>query len=287
MQIDGKTTLCGLFGYPVAHSFSPAMHNAAFQALELNWIYLPLEVKPEQLGQAVDGLRAFNMAGVNVTVPHKEAVIPYLDKLDQGAAAIGAVNVIVNYEGKLTGYNTDGAGFTRALKEETGFNPLHKKVVILGAGGAARAVAVQLTLEGAKEIVLVNRTVPRAQALAQTVERMGTPGRVLTWQEPQLAEAMSGADLVVQSTSIGMHPAVDYCPPVPQGVFRPGQLVCDLVYNPMETKFLSAAAKAGATTVSGLGMLLYQGVLAFELWTGLDAPVEEMKKALYRQIGGK
>ena len=285
-MLDGKTTLCGLFGYPVEHSFSPAMHNAAFKALGLNWAYLPFKVEPRYLSQAVDGVRALNLAGVNVTVPHKEAVIPYLDELSPGAKAAGAVNVIVNNEGKLTGHNTDGAGFTRSIKEETGFTPQHRRVVILGAGGAAKAVVVQLAMEGAAKITLVNRTPSRAEQLAQTVTEMGCAAGVATWDSPDLRAVVAGADLVVQATNMGMYPDIEQCPPVPPGSFRPGQVVCDLVYNPVETKFLQMAVGAGAVGVNGLGMLLYQGVLAFELWTGKTAPVDVMKKSLYSRMGG-
>ncbi|MBM7854056.1 shikimate dehydrogenase [Desulfohalotomaculum tongense] len=288
MQIDGRTTLCGLFGYPVEHSFSPAMHNAAFRALNLNWAYVPFRVEPGHLPRAVEAVRCLNLAGVNVTVPHKEAVLPYLDELTPAAKTIGAVNVILNNNGKLTGYNTDGRGFTRALREEAGFIPKAKKAVILGAGGAAKAVAVQLALEGAAEIVIINRTVNRGEGLAQTLAQMGAVSRVLTWeQRDQAADAAAAADLVVQATNVGMYPETNQCLPIPEEVFNSHQVVCDLIYNPVETKFLKLAGARGVTVVSGLGMLLYQGVLAFELWTKTAAPVEVMKRALNNQLGGR
>lgn len=284
LLIDGKTTTCGLFGYPVVHSFSPPMHNAAFQKLNLNWVYVPFAVEPQHLPQAVLAVRALKLAGVNLTVPHKETVLPLLDELSPAAKAIGAVNVIINEAGKLTGHNTDGAGFTRAIKTETSFTAQGKRIIILGAGGAARAVAVQLSLEGAIEIVLVNRTVNRAEKLAQTLRGLGVMVRVLTWEQPEvLAETMLKADLIVQATSTGMHPNIDACLPLPLGCFQAGQIVCDLVYNPVQTKFLRTAQTAGATTVSGLGMLLYQGVQAFEMWTKKTAPVDVMKQVLYKQ----
>lgn len=289
MPITADTTLCGLFGYPVAHSFSPKMHNAAFQDLNLNWVYLPFNVPPEHLKQAVAAVRALNLAGVNVTVPHKQAVLPYLDELTPAADAIGAVNVIINEKGKLIGDNTDGAGFTKALREETGFTPKGKCAVILGAGGAARAVAVQLAFEGIKEIAVVNRSLSRAENLAKTLlQRHNVKVSVLTFeQETILLEVLRGADLVVQATKVGMHPHVEQCLPIPDAALHKNQVVCDLIYNPVATKFLQLAKSAGAVTVNGLGMLLYQGVLAFELWTKTKAPVDVMREALTVQIGGR
>lgn len=288
MVIDGRTTLCGLFGCPVEHSFSPLMHNTAFQYLKLNWAYVPFKVEPHQLPRALSSIPALNLAGVNVTIPHKEAVLRYLDELTPCAASIGAVNVILNREGKLVGDNTDGRGFIKSLQEEAGLIPAGKKAVILGAGGAAKAAAVQLAVEGAEEVSIVNRTPGKAEQLARAVQNLGSKSRVLTWEQTgEAAAAINEADLVVQATSVGMYPDVNSHLPVPEDAFHSGQVVYDLIYNPLKTKFLKMAEIRGAKAVSGLGMLLYQGALAFELWTGTAAPVNIMREALQKQLKGR
>lgn len=284
-MIDGNTTICGLLGYPVAHSFSPQMHNAAFQALGMNWVYLPLAVEPLNLSIAVSAIRAFDMAGVNVTIPHKEAVIPLLDELSPAAEAIGAVNVIVHRDGKLIGHNTDGAGFVKALQQQIAFNVVDKRVVILGAGGAAKAVAVQLAMTGAKHITIVNRTLSKAEDIANRIRSVGGQAQGLIWEEPVLGQIIPEADLVVQATNVGMFPHQERCLPVQTGHFQRRQVVCDLVYNPLNTVFLQRAMQAGAQTVNGLGMLLYQGVLSFELWTDKPAPVSVMRQVLQGCVG--
>lgn len=282
--ISGKTRVCGIFGHPVEHSFSPAMHNAAFQAAGLDYVYVPLPVQPENLRAAVEAVRALGLAGVNVTIPHKEAVLPLLDELSEEAGLTGAVNTIVNRSGRLLGDNTDGRGFLRSLQEGAGFSPAGRSALLLGSGGAARAVALQLALAGAGRLRLTNRSRKRAEELAGYIEaKTRLKPEVLDWPaegETLPEEALRGADLVVQGTPLGMHPAVSEAPPLPYGSFRPGQVACDLVYNPVETQFLQRAGRAGAVTVDGLGMLLYQGALAYELWTGTTAPVEVMRKAL-------
>lgn len=308
--ITGRTKVCGIFGHPVDHSLSPPMHNAAFAALGLDYIYVPFPVSPDSLPQAVTAVRALGLAGVNVTVPHKEAVLPLLDELSEAAALTGAVNTIVNRAGRLYGDNTDGRGFLRSLAEEAGFLPAGKTALIIGAGGAARAVAVQLALSGVKGLVLTNRTGRRANELAALLaERTGIEAAVALWPDSGRAvgaeadagdgdkstgpedifrparqavtfdEAVQRSDLIVQATSLGLSRAAGP-PPLPNFLLGPEKVVCDLVYTPPDTAFLKLARKAGARTVSGLGMLLYQGVLAFELWTGAAAPVEVMREAL-------
>lgn len=291
-EINGSTKVCGIFGYPVEHTFSPSMHNAAFKSCDLNFVYLPFTVKPKELERAVSGIRAMNITGVNITVPHKEKVIPFLDEVSEDARLIGAVNVIVNRGGRLCGYNTDGAGFVRALKEETGFLPPGSKILIMGAGGAARAVAVQLACSGAALITLANRTPARARKLADMLKNAGFCSEVLAYRYdypdggPELAEAVvvNNYDLVVQTTPVGMHPKERDCPSFPFQKLRPGAIICDIIYNPPRTVFLKRAGEAGAKTCNGLGMLLYQGVLAWEMWTGYRAPVEVMRKALLERL---
>ncbi|OPY57865.1 MAG: Shikimate dehydrogenase [Pelotomaculum sp. PtaU1.Bin035] len=290
--ISGRTKVCGVFGCPIEHSFSPAMHNAAFSALDLDFVYVPFPVEPGNLPAAVEAVKSLGLAGVNVTVPHKQAVLSLLDEITGEARLIGAVNTIVNNSGRLIGDNTDGRGFLRALKEKAGFTPAAKKILILGAGGAARAVAVQSALAGARKVFLSNRSKNRAEVLADLVTmKSGVEVEVVPWpgcgEEPDLAEALYCADLVVQTTPVGMYPNEGSTIQLPYTLFRPGQVACDLVYNPVETLFLKSASQAGATVVDGLGMLLYQGVLAFELWTGASAPVDIMRKALANAVINK
>lgn len=287
--ISGKTRVCGIFGYPLEHTFSPVIHNAAFNELGLNYIYVPFPVKPGNLRVAVEAVRAFELAGVNVTIPHKEAVIPFLDELSQEAGIIGAVNTIVNREGKLRGENTDGLGFIRSLQEKTGFDPAGREALILGAGGAARAVAIQLALAGAGKLLLANRSPRRAEELAFLISlKTEVSTTVVPWPDKSgkvlPGDILNGVDLVVQTTPVGMYPNHMETVPFPFDKLKPGQIVCDLVYNPVETQFLKNAGVSGAFTVDGLGMLLHQGALAFEMWTGVAAPVEVMRKALVRTV---
>lgn len=286
--ISGRTKICGIFGCPVEHTFSPALHNAAFAATGLDYAYVPFEVAPRSLAAAVEAIRALGLAGVNVTVPHKEAVLPLLDGLTDEAASIGAVNTIINREGYLYGDNTDGKGYLKALRE-AGFAPAGRTVLFLGAGGSARAVAVQLALAGAGKLVFANRTEARAADLARFVaEKTGIRVELVTWPERAgdklPAQVLADADLVVQTTSLGMSPKVYETVPLPFASFRPGQVASDLVYNPVETLFLKKARLAGAVTVSGLGMLLHQGALAFELWTGVSAPLAVMREVLKKEL---
>jgi shikimate dehydrogenase len=290
--INGATRVCGLFGHPVEHSFSPLMHNAAFGALGLNYVYLPFAVRPENLGTAVDALRILHLAGVNVTIPHKEAVLGHLDEVSPEARLIGAVNTVVNRSGHLVGHNTDGPGFVEALSRRAGFTPGGKRVLLLGAGGAARAVAVQLALAGAELITVVNRSPGRAGKLVELLSgHTAVRAEFLFWdpgstaQSSDFVNAARLADLIVQCTPLGMYPGVDLAPEFPFAVLRPGRLVCDLVYNPVRTKFLIRAEMAGARVVDGLEMLIYQGALSFALWTGHTAPAGVMRRALEHYLG--
>ncbi|WP_338013959.1 shikimate dehydrogenase [Desulforamulus profundi] len=212
-NINGKTRVCGLFGFPVEHSFSPAMHNAAYRKLGLNWVYVPCSVRPDCLEQAVQGITALGLAGVNVTVPHKQNVIALLDELDPAARVIGAVNTIVNVDGRLVGYNTDGQGFIRSLESEANFTPRGKSALILGAGGAARAVVIALAFAGLDSLYITNRTPERADDLARDVSRAcQVEAQVLPWGQQLPEDQVSRVDLVVQTTSIGMSPWVDRAP---------------------------------------------------------------------------
>jgi shikimate dehydrogenase len=282
--VSGKTRICGLIGDPVEHSMSPAMHNAAFRELELDYIYVPFRVKSTELGQAIAGMRALNMMGLNVTVPHKVAVMQFLDKLDHLAEKIGAVNTIVNDDGALTGYNTDATGFLQALLER-GIEPKDKKVVLLGAGGAARAIAFILAERGAALLIL-NRALELnwAKDLANRISQsFGQKVKALELNGKNLTKTIGKADILVNATSVGMSPKADKTP-VPADYLRPDLIVYDIVYNPMKTRLLREAEAAGASTISGVDMLVWQGVLAFEKWTGQKAPVELMKREVVKLL---
>lgn len=282
-MIRGTTRLVGLLGWPVAHSRSPQMHNAAFAALGLDWAYVPLPVAPSDLGDAIRGLRAMGFMGANVTVPHKTAVIPYLDEVSPLAQAIGAVNTLRVVEGRWIGENTDVEGFRQALAE-VGLSARGQSILVLGAGGAARAVLAALALEGAKEIFLVNRSPERARRLiaefSEALPRIGLrlpPIHMLHPEEPP----PEGVALLINTTPVGMAPEVDASPWPPERPFPWGlQGVIDLIYDPPRTRLMALAEAAGLPAYNGLGMLLHQGALAFTLWTGREAPLEVMRAAL-------
>ncbi len=262
--------MVGIIGCPLGHSISPAMHNAAFKELDLDFEYVPLEVDPEDLGEALKGLRAMHFAGFNVTIPHKETIVPYLDEVTQLARRIGAVNTVLNQEGKLVGYNTDGPGFIDSLKEDAGFNPKGKKCVILGAGGAGRAVAVSLSQNGSELISIYDIFSEKAEKLAEYIN-----GAVVK----DLQKEIAAANLLVNASPIGMQPNIDDSP-LPENIkLHQKLLVYDLIYNPPETKLLHLAKKAQAKAISGLGMLVRQGALAFTIFCGKTAPVEIMWQA--------
>ncbi len=275
-SISGKTTICGLIGDPVEHTMSPAMHNAAFKKLGLDYVYLAFRVKATELDKAIAGMRTLNMRGLNVTIPHKVAVMKLLDKLDPMAEKIGAVNTIVNDDGILTGYNTDATGFLQPLLE-TGIELNNKNVAILGAGGTSRGISFILAERGAK-LTILNRQLERAKELASRVSQ--TSGNKVTASEltkENLSQILKKTDILVNATSVGMSPKSDETP-VPADLLRPGMLVYDIVYNPVKTRLLQEAEAAGAETISGLDMLVWQGALAFERWTGQKAPVKLMKR---------
>jgi len=268
-----------LIGWPVEHSLSPAMHNAAFKALGLDWRYELFPVPPGQLGAAVADLRAGEYGGANVTVPHKSAVMAYLEDIDDAARAIGAVNTIVVRGTRLAGYNTDGPGFLRALRE-AGLEPSGRRALVLGAGGAARAVVYALAQAGCA-VAIYNRTVARAAELARNLKSLGLGGAVSAVPGEAALRALDLApfDLLVNATPAGMWPNCDDSP-WPDGLVLPSHWsVFDLVYNPLETRLLREARQAGARAIDGLGMLVWQGALAFELWTGQAPPVGLMRAA--------
>lgn len=289
ITIDGHTQLVGLIGWPVEHSVSPAMHNAAFDALGLNWRYVPLPVAPGQVEAAVRGVRALGFRGVNVTVPHKQAVMPALDEIGPAAGALGAVNTVVagrDSTGRTTlrGDNTDAPGFLKALRRG-GFEPRGKRAVLVGAGGAGRAVAYGLLEAGADEVLVLDVAAQQAQRLVSDLDGVSSRLRSVAHSTEALVEAARAAHLLVNATPLGMWPRVG--PTIwPEGIPVPPHLtVFDLVYNPTETQLLRQTRAAGAQPISGLGMLVEQGALAFEMWTGQPAPVEVMQAACTQALG--
>jgi len=280
-MITAHTQIVGLFGWPLGHSLSPALQNAAFTAAGIDAVYLPFPVQPERLEQAVNAIRALNFTGVNVTIPHKMAVIPFLDELDISAQLVGAVNTIVHKDGRCRGYNTDAEGFIRSLLTK-GISIDDRIAVVVGAGGAARAIVAGLIAHGCKEIVIGARNELQAVHLAKTFS--GTTISGTDWRADHFTKALQGCNLLINCTPLGMNAYSDHSLPVDWSQVNTGAVVCDLVYNPPMTDFLYAAQKHGHTTISGAGMLLEQGMLAFSLWTGQSAPRAVMEKILYEEL---
>jgi shikimate dehydrogenase len=269
----------GILGWPLEHTLSPAIHNAAFRSLGLDWVYLAFPVPPEILGSAVAGLRALGAAGANVTMPHKSAVIDFLDDLSPGARAVGAVNTIESVEDLLIGHNTDVDGFREFLAGDAGFDASGKSTLVLGAGGAARAVVRALDELEVGSITVAARTQERGVALMEVGGDAQKKGGVASWKE---ASALAGdADLVVNATPLGMERE----DPIPEAQFRPGQLVVDLIYDPPATPMVARARQAGADAWGGIGMLVRQAAAAFHIWTGQDPPLETMSAAAVRGLG--
>ena len=286
LQISGTTTMLGLIGTPVAHSKSPAMYNHCFQKFGLDWAYLAFDVPAERTGEAVAAIRTLHMRGANVTMPCKNAVIPFLDELTPAARAIQAVNTIVNEDGVLVGHNTDGCGYTQNLRRN-GIEVEGKKIVLLGGGGAASAIAIQAALEGAAEIAVFNlrdafwpRVEQGLKAIAQAA-----PGCAISLRDLEdraaLKAAIDRCDILSNATRVGMAPYEDQSNITDLSWYRPDLVVTDVVYAPPETKMLREARAAGCKTCDGLGMLLCQGAEAFRLYSGLEMPVEEIRTLLY------
>ncbi|QDR80318.1 shikimate dehydrogenase [Sporomusa termitida] len=285
MIITTKTQKVGLLGWPLSHSLSPAMHNAAFAASGLDYVYLPLPTPPALLPQAVTGLAALGFSGVNVTIPHKVAIIDCLDDLDDSARLAGAVNTVVISAGRLIGYNTDAGGYIGSLLS-AGVAVKAKHAVVLGAGGAARAVVAGLVEGGIAAVGIGARDTARAAAVAGLFAGTGTPVNSSGWDSAAFAETVAKADIIVNTTPLGMYPDSASQPPLAWAHIKPTAVISDLVYNPLQTGFLAEASRRGHTVVTGEGMLLEQGALAFQLWTGVPAPLPVMRQALLAGLSG-
>lgn len=288
-MINGETKIFGVIGDPIEHSFSPAMHNAGFKELNMNYVYLPFNVKQKDLSKAIAGANGLNIKGLNVTIPHKTNVISELDELDPIAKVIGAVNTIKfnNDEGTAKGYNTDGIGAVKAINEVTSVK--NKNVVITGAGGAARAVASTIANSGINSLVIINRNFKKAKILSNSInenlKKIGVDCKISSESLDKLAIELDNADILIDTTPLGMDPNINQKPIATADMMHENLLVNDIVYTPLETTLLKEAKIANAKTISGIKMLLYQGVESFKIWTGLEAPVEIMEKSLLNSLG--
>ena len=280
MNIKGSTNIVGLIGHPVEHSFSPPMHNAAFEALDMDYAYVPFDVDPGNLESAIEGASALNIKGFNVTIPHKVEVMKYLNELDEVASLIGAVNTIDFKD--LKGYNTDGIGAIKAIEEKTSIK--NKNVVIAGAGGASRAISFYIAKYGAESLTILNRNVEKAESLAGDVLDSGLIGEVNSDSISEIGNCLAESDILIDTTPLGMHPHIDDEPIACAEAMHDDLVVFDAVYNPNETSLLKEAIKAGAKPVYGIKMLLYQGAESFRIWTGRDAPVDVMEDALKKTL---
>ena len=280
--MTGRTQVYGIIGYPVRHSASPKMQTESFKHLGIDAVYVPFEVKPEDLERAVLGIKALGIKGVNVTIPHKERVLKFLDFVEDDAVFIGAVNTIKVEEGKLLGFNTDWLGFLKSIEEE-GIKLEGLSALLIGAGGASKAVGYALLKGGCKELHIINRTFSRAKELADTLSQIGN---VFAYKlsDSAFEVLLKKCILVVNTTSLGMKeedpPIFDY------SLLKSEHIVVDIIYNPLETKLIKSAKERGCKTVNGVGMLVYQGALAFEIWTGRKPPIEIMKKAVLESVVG-
>lgn len=278
MMHTGKTKNLGIIGYPVEHSLSPSMQLAALNKAGLDYSYVAMPVRPDKLPAAIEGLRSLNFHGFNVTIPHKVHIIDLLDEIDENAKMIGAVNTVINQNGKLLGRNTDSVGFIASL-EKRGFSIEGKNAVLLGAGGAARAVAWGFICAGIKELCLGVRNIEKGQAFC-SIFKNHLAMEVFHWDDASFQEKLKQADLLVNTTPLGMTPYIEEMPPIDWNLIPQHTVAYDLIYTPETTKFLHAAKKNGNTTVNGTEMLVEQGAAAFKIWTKTDADTKVMRQAL-------
>lgn len=281
---NGKTKIIGIIGKNIENSLSPLIHNQIILKYSLNFCYLPFKVTENDLSKAIQGIKALSIRGVNITFPYKEKAIEFLDELEESARRIGAVNTIVNNKGFLTGYNTDVIGFKKSLQEDGEFVIKEKKAVILGAGGAARAVVYALLEEEIEEICIFNRTLEKAKKIKQNLLSFFPKSRISVFllEEEDLKDKIEKAHLLVNATSLGVPPRVDNTPLPDEKLFHPNLLVYDLIYHPAKTLFLRQAERAGAKIINGLPMLVYQGIESFYLWTGFKPEGKEVLKMIKR-----
>jgi len=282
-EINGSTKITGVFGYPITHSLSPQMHNAAFQYKKLNYVYVPFEVHPKDLKSVLRNLKYLGIVGVNLTIPHKEIAYSCVDVLSKEAKLTKAVNTISVRGNKLYGFNTDYEGFLRSLEIDGNVNLEGKSILVLGAGGAAKGVSFSLLCRRIKSLIIANRTYKRAEDLVKRINKMSEVNSfAIPLKEDIIKEIIGDIDIVINTTSVGLHKEDKSL--LSHKVLHSKLLVYDLIYNPYETPLIKEAKIAGAKTLNGLGMLLYQGALSWEIWTGKSAPVKIMRDALLRAV---
>jgi shikimate dehydrogenase len=281
MVISGKTKLCAIIGDPVEHSLSPVMHNAAFNKLGLNIVYLAFKVTSKELENAILGVKSLGLRGLNVTMPHKTAVVNYIDEVDLTTKSIGAVNTILNNHGCLVGYNTDGRGAIISLKEN-GVDTKNKKLLLIGAGGAAKAIAYYAAQDVA-ELVILNRTLEKAGNIVEGLKSFSSKVKAGILSFETLKNELQTTDILINATSVGMSPLVKRTP-VPLDLLHSGLCVMDIIYNPIQTRLVKDAISVGAKVVTGIEMLIYQGAVAFEIWTKCPAPVDVMREAALNEL---
>lgn len=275
------TKLVILLGQPLGHSVSPAMHNRVFEKLDMDYCYMPVEVSAADLEAVFCGLTKMNVAGFNVTIPHKLHIMEFLDEIDPLAQTIGAVNTICVRDGKTKGYNTDGEGFVRSLEEKADISVQGKRFFILGCGGAVRAIAMTLAFKGAEKIYLCNRTQKKAESLTEEInQKITNCVEVVEQTTDTIAPFLKECDVLINGTKLGMHPDINSTP-IDKVLLSKNLIVSDIVYNPLMTRLLKDALHSGCTVVDGLGMLIYQGAAAFQLWTGIEPLVGEMSDVAY------
>lgn len=272
----------GVIGYPIAHSMSPDMHNDSFKHLGIQAMYLPFAVRPEDLQDAIKGMKAIGIQGFNVTIPHKTDIMPFLDKIDSLAAEIGAINTVKLEGGEYVGYNTDGLGFVKGIKEQLQSSLADQKVLIVGAGGAARGIYYSLLQEGARHVDIANRTISKGE---QLIAGKTSETKSVVFSIAEAEKILSEYTLIINTTSIGMHPNINESPLSLKNM-KPLALVSDIIYNPLQTKLLKEAANKGALIQNGIPMFVHQGALAFQLWTGKQPDTERMRKIVLTKLGG-
>jgi shikimate dehydrogenase len=281
MLVNGKTQILGIFGNPISHTASPKMQNKALQHLNLNYIYIPFLVTPNQLAAATLSLKALNIRGINVTIPFKQKIIPYLDELDPLAAHIQAVNTVVNQNGNLIGYNTDAPGFIHSLEQEGSYDLTSKTVFLMGAGGAAQGIAYELVNKSIKQLYVWDKENQSALNLTKSLTKSSkTAIQALPFNDQQLTDYLASSDLVINTTPVGMEPHTDKSPLKDYNWVSAQHFCYDIIYKPSKTKFLASAEQKGAKILDGRGMLAAQGALAFKLFTGFDIPIHILKKEI-------
>lgn len=284
MHIDGSTIITGVFGAPITHTASPAMHNAAFEALDMNWAYLAFHVDPQNLRPALQGARDMGMVGINLTIPHKILALDCLDEIDAEARKLGAVNTVAIEKGTLRGFNTDGYGFLKSIKEEFNLSIKGKRVLVLGAGGAGRGIAVKCALDGAAKVFVANRTAARIEPIAREIRSTKSEFLALALSVDAIRKVIQEIDLVVNATSVGLTEGDSLG--LGADLFSARLHVYDTIYRPAKTELLHVAESAGAKVANGQSMLLHQGAKSFEIWTKRKAPLAVMRRALRSALQG-